>query len=246
MTKHSRLRIGNYLIIPVSKKRLLAADSQPKVLEETEQLPSPKVVPQDYAKADSCPSRARQSLPYAVKKGDTLGHIAEWVDVRASDLRNWNNIPYGRSIQVGQLINIWVPKEKMQQYENIASMSFDQKNALKKMPSAAKQVRVPRWMNRSTSETIGCSISEAGGKPGENSKRLQCCHRRSEKLEQAAPQQNLCGPVSRGLCPEFVGPINRVWSQPETSRDDRSTRKAEDDKAPGEKRGNTGKDRNAI
>ncbi len=140
MTKRSRLRVGNYLIIPVSKKRLMAAESQPKVLEETEQVPRPKLVRHKITRRETLVPAGRDKIAYVVKKGETLGHIAEWFDVRASDLRNWNNIPYGRSIQVGQRVNVWVPKEKMQQYENIASMSFDQKNSLKKMPSAAREV----------------------------------------------------------------------------------------------------------
>jgi LysM repeat protein len=76
-----------------------------------------------------------------VKKGDTLGHIAEWFEVRASDLRNWNNIPYGRSLQVGATITVWVPTERLEQYKNIAVMSFEKKNALKKT-ATIKQANV--------------------------------------------------------------------------------------------------------
>ncbi len=77
-----------------------------------------------------------------MKRGETLGHIAEWFDVRASDLRNWNNIPYGRSIQIGQTIKVWVPSEKAGQYAKIAAMSFEQKNSLKSTPQAELPVSV--------------------------------------------------------------------------------------------------------
>jgi len=135
LTKRSRLRVGNYLIIPVSKKRLLAAGSQPvaepAVPQEQEPVQKARVVAPRIRQRQKLVPAGRDKIAYVVKKKDTLGHIAEWFDVRASDLRNWNNIPYGRSIQIGQTINVWVPSEKLAQYMKIVTMNFDQKNSLK-------------------------------------------------------------------------------------------------------------------
>lgn len=136
LTRRSRLRIGNYLIIPISKKRLIAEAARPKISQETEQEQKPRVIRQRPHRRQTLVPAGRDKIAYGVKKGDTLGHIAEWFDVRASDLRNWNNIPYGRSIQVGVTLTVWVPTEKLEQYKKIALMNFEQKNALKKMPSA--------------------------------------------------------------------------------------------------------------
>jgi membrane-bound lytic murein transglycosylase D len=139
LNRRSKLRIGNYLVIPVSTKRLLAAASQQPAQQEErgmERVRKHKSVAPKIRRRQTFVPAGRDKIAYVVKKGDTLGHIAEWFDVRASDLRNWNNIPYGRSLQVGALVVVWVPSEKLAQYKNIASMSFEQKNALKKIPSA--------------------------------------------------------------------------------------------------------------
>ncbi len=142
LNKRSKLRIGNYLVIPVSAKRLLASNTRPP-LEDRIQEPTPrpkKFAPRIHRRQTVVPA-GRDKVAYVVKKGDTLGHIAEWFDVRASDLRNWNNIPYGRSLQVGVTITVWVPTERHEQYKNIAAMSFEKKNALKK-PVTIKQANV--------------------------------------------------------------------------------------------------------
>ena len=41
---------------------------------------------------------------YKVKTGDTIGHIAEWHDVRAWEIRSWNGI--GNTIRVGTKFNL--------------------------------------------------------------------------------------------------------------------------------------------
>ncbi len=75
--------------------------------------------------------RQGNALIYTVKSGDNLGYIAEWYDCRAQDIRNWNNI-YGSNIRLGQKLLIYVPKDKIAQYEKINEMSFDQKQAIEK------------------------------------------------------------------------------------------------------------------
>ena len=45
---------------------------------------------------------------YSVKKGDTLGHIAENYKTRASMIRKWNNLAYGQHIFPGQKLVLWV------------------------------------------------------------------------------------------------------------------------------------------
>jgi len=67
---------------------------------------------------------------YKVKKGDTIGHIAEWYSCRAADLRNWNDIPYGRPIREGQPLTIWVPAKERSKYEKLDQLTFDEKQAL--------------------------------------------------------------------------------------------------------------------
>jgi membrane-bound lytic murein transglycosylase D len=47
-------------------------------------------------------------LSYKVKKGDTLGHIAEDHGTRASNIRKWNSLKYGQYIFPGQKLTLWI------------------------------------------------------------------------------------------------------------------------------------------
>ncbi|MGA9406854.1 MAG: LysM peptidoglycan-binding domain-containing protein [Bacteroidota bacterium] len=174
LTRRSRLRIGNYLIIPISKKRLLAENAQPVEQQESEPVQKPSAVAHRFHRRQTVVPPGRDKIAYVVKKGETLGHIAEWFDVRASDLRNWNNIPYGRSIQIGQTVNVWVPSEKLGQYTKIAAMSFDQKNSLKTLPSAKVQANI-----------------EGGDKADESNHWVQHIVKKGETLEKIASDYNV-------------------------------------------------------
>ncbi|HTK81761.1 MAG TPA: LysM peptidoglycan-binding domain-containing protein [Bacteroidota bacterium] len=79
--------------------------------------------------------RGKEKLTYRIRKGDTLTKIAEWFDVRASDLRVWNEISYGTSIQSGNVLVIWEPKEIVSRYTNIDNLSDEQHS--KMLASAA-------------------------------------------------------------------------------------------------------------
>ncbi|HTY57924.1 MAG TPA: LysM peptidoglycan-binding domain-containing protein, partial [Bacteroidota bacterium] len=71
----------------------------------------------------------KKKLTYNVKKGDTIGHIAEWYGCRAADIRNWNDLAYGRPIRAGAELAIWVDKHEVARYEKIDDMTFAQKQA---------------------------------------------------------------------------------------------------------------------
>jgi membrane-bound lytic murein transglycosylase D len=45
---------------------------------------------------------------YTVKRGDTLGHIAQNHDTRARNIRRWNGLRYGGVIYPGQKLVLWV------------------------------------------------------------------------------------------------------------------------------------------
>lgn len=74
--------------------------------------------------------QGRERVVYTVKRGDTIGHIAEWYAVRASDIRNWNNISYGSLIQAGEEMVIWVDASKAPVLRKIDDMSFAEKQEL--------------------------------------------------------------------------------------------------------------------
>jgi membrane-bound lytic murein transglycosylase D len=67
-------------------------------------------------------------LVYTVKNGDNLGFISMWYNVRISDIRYWNNIRQN-TIRAGQRLTIYVPRNKLERYQDINTLSFSQKQA---------------------------------------------------------------------------------------------------------------------
>ncbi len=59
------------------------------------------------------------AVSYKVKKDDSLLGIADLFNVRVSDVRNWNNIPYTTTIMVGQDLSVYVPEENKDYYASI-------------------------------------------------------------------------------------------------------------------------------
>jgi membrane-bound lytic murein transglycosylase D len=85
-----------------------------------------------HAKREVKQPKGKEKLVYHVKRGDTMGHIAEWYGVRASDIRNWNDISYGSYIHAGQAIAIWIPASKTKLLKRVDSMEFSEKQAMTK------------------------------------------------------------------------------------------------------------------
>ena len=49
-------------------------------------------------------------VTYKVRRGDTLGHIAEDYGTRASNIRKWNSLKYGQPIYPGQKLTLWMKR----------------------------------------------------------------------------------------------------------------------------------------
>jgi membrane-bound lytic murein transglycosylase D len=93
------------------------------------------VVTPGRAGARPDPPAGRTQINYTVKQGDNLGFIAEWFNVRVSDLRVWNNIG-GSLIRTGQRIVVYVPNNQTDYYREINSLSLREKQArIGKTPS---------------------------------------------------------------------------------------------------------------
>ncbi len=148
-----RLSVGKNLVIPVPK----GSDRYARLVEKSSRLdysarrsstrvrrtPDRSRISRALAQAQKrmpAEPRDKTQVSYRVKRGDTLGHIAEWYGCRAADLRNWNDIPYGHPIRVGEELNVWVPKGQASRYESIDAMSFADKEALvRKKPASDDQ-----------------------------------------------------------------------------------------------------------
>lgn len=100
------------------------------------------------------PADKYDKLQYTVRSGDNVGYIADWYDIRASDLRYWNNISRN-TIRVGQKLVIYKPKGKSARYKEVNNMSFAQKQTF-----AGREVSPSR--NTQNSQSSSSLASSAG------------------------------------------------------------------------------------
>ncbi|MFU8811829.1 MAG: LysM peptidoglycan-binding domain-containing protein [Balneolaceae bacterium] len=95
-------------------------------------------------------------VSYTVKSGDTIGHIAEWYDVRAWQIRAWNGI--GNTIRVGQSLTIHAPNNRLAYYRQVNELSFSQKQELERRQRAGENIFGTRFEGVSTSDTMAYTV----------------------------------------------------------------------------------------
>lgn len=103
---------------------------------------------------------------YTVKSGDTIGHIAEWYDVRAWQLRAWNSI--SNTIRVGQDLTVHVPTSQTAYYNQVNELSFSKKQELER--------------RQRSGEDIYASVSESNSGGGSSGTSSSYTVRRNETL----------------------------------------------------------------
>jgi membrane-bound lytic murein transglycosylase D len=136
-----KLSVGTQLVIPLPKEMMSSRSKVPFEYDrqikgmDFQQIKSYIARTEGNARGTSSrPPRAlagKERLVYRVKRGDTIGHIAEWYGVRASDIRNWNDIPYGSVLAVNQELTIWVEPSRAASLRRINELSFSEKQALR-------------------------------------------------------------------------------------------------------------------
>lgn len=129
------LSVGMALVLPipsgaVAEKQAIDYEREHKPVSFARARVSAERLKTYAAQARARKPAGRERLTYRVKRGDTIGHIAEWYAVRASDIRNWNDIPYGRHIYPGQELEIWVPPEKVSALSVMDQLSFAEKQQM--------------------------------------------------------------------------------------------------------------------
>ncbi len=114
-----RLPVGKGLLIPVAKgsERYASAEKFATPLDRDKNggLVRAPERQRDRTKLDHAIAQGQlagsddtdagtngERVRYRIKKGDTIGKIAEEFGLRATDIRNWNNIPYGKHIIAGK------------------------------------------------------------------------------------------------------------------------------------------------
>lgn len=99
--RSSRIRAGKYLIIPVAQNEKYYKTFKPVVYKSGRKKSRSKKPIKNV--------KGHKKITYIVKSGDTLGDIAELYNTRASKIRYWNGIAYGRHIYPKQKLAIWIP-----------------------------------------------------------------------------------------------------------------------------------------
>lgn len=103
----------------VSVRDIMSANKlgnkQPILIGQKLVIPVPGTVVPSTERITNQPdySATRDKIVYRVKKGDTLGHIAEMHNTSASNIRTWNNLRYGQYIYPNQKLVIWVSKKQI-------------------------------------------------------------------------------------------------------------------------------------
>jgi membrane-bound lytic murein transglycosylase D len=149
MSLRSTLRIGKTLKIPVSgfnetdfvaNTNLIPAEADTTTHDET-------VAPYEFAISETNGDtdflkkyqeiyndstqviipEDKKLVEYTVKSRDNLVDIADLFNVRVSELRNWNNLPYTTGVRVGQKLNVYVPEDKLEYYSSIDKLNRNQK-----------------------------------------------------------------------------------------------------------------------
>jgi len=86
------IRAGKLLVIPTGGGKVFST------------------APSKNIESRSAVPKNSKSMKYRVRKGDTLGHIAEYFNTTALKLRKWNGLRYSKPLYEGEVIKIYVPK----------------------------------------------------------------------------------------------------------------------------------------
>ncbi len=113
------IRAGHYLLIPVPQNKRHHYVQQQRRYDSYKQSRSKSKVVKNVP--------GHRKVVYRVKPGDTLGEIAEIYNTRASRIRAWNGLRYGRHIYPNQLLTIWIP-ENITDTKNLAKAEKETEN----------------------------------------------------------------------------------------------------------------------
>jgi membrane-bound lytic murein transglycosylase D len=124
-----RISVGQTVMIPVSREAFQRYQQQTAQAQQTRTASQPRRTSQPQ-RTSGISTDGRTKIEYTVRRGDTIGHIAEWFNVTASAVRSWNGMAYGTHIHPGQTLSIWVPDNRVDYYKNVTTLSFDEKQKL--------------------------------------------------------------------------------------------------------------------
>jgi membrane-bound lytic murein transglycosylase D len=145
----STIHPGQTIVVPVApgSREQIAAD-RPANRGATAPQRNTQSTQQVQVPANTTP------ISYTVKSGDTIGHIAEWYDVRAWQVRAWNGLQ--NTIRVGQRLTIHVPNNRADYYRQINNLTFAQKQEIERRQRAGENIFALRFdgSTPSNAETV--------------------------------------------------------------------------------------------
>ena len=103
---------------PVPEPAALAEASEPESEREAEEI-GPSLVPGTQAAASADPSdyTVHEDNTVRVQAAETLGHYAEWLDIRASQLRQVNKMSFATPVVIGHKLKLDFSKVTPDQFE---------------------------------------------------------------------------------------------------------------------------------
>jgi membrane-bound lytic murein transglycosylase D len=99
-------------------------------------------------------------VSYKVKKDDSLLGIADLFNVRVSDVRNWNNIPYTSSIKIGQNLTIYVSEQNKDYYASLDKSTTIEEKAPNYKVNDLKEAYIYHTIRRG--ESLGLIAAQYG------------------------------------------------------------------------------------
>lgn len=121
---------------------------------------SPSATPTTRQRAQQPQAQApanTSAVTYTVRSGDTIGHIAEWFDVRAWQIRAWNGI--GNIIRGGQRLTIHVPNNRADFYRQMNDLTFSQKEELQRLQRQGQNIYNHSLVSSSDSDSSGETVT---------------------------------------------------------------------------------------
>lgn len=145
LKKNKRLPKGISLKIPLKNNNLLVDNINKKDNENDTSNEESESSNDTESNSKLKEQSDKVKIVYHIKEGDNLKSIAAMYDVRISDLRNWNNIPFGQEIDELDSLDIYVPKSKYNFYAKINELNTNEKSKLISTKNVLKPEVEKRW-----------------------------------------------------------------------------------------------------
>ncbi|MEX2463108.1 MAG: LysM peptidoglycan-binding domain-containing protein, partial [Balneolaceae bacterium] len=123
---------GQRIVVPVAASSVERISADRPSNQSTTTASTQQRAPQAQAPANT------RSVTYIVKSGDTIGHIAEWFDLRSWQIRQWNGI--GNTIRVGQRLTIHIPQDRNEYFTQIDDLTFAQKQEVERRQRSGENI----------------------------------------------------------------------------------------------------------